>query len=163
MRCPFCADDENKVIDTRLAKDGGEIRRRRECSECGRRFTTRERLETVLPRVIKRDERREDYDREKLRGGIEAACVKRPVSADAIESLLDAVERAVHDSGEKEIASRDIGDQTMRGLIDLDHLAAVRFASVYQNFESGEDYIAFFAELKQNEIQDQDPDEDSAR
>lgn len=151
MRCPFCADDENKVIDTRLAKDGEEIRRRRECVECGRRFTTRERLETVLPRVIKRDERREDYDRMKLRRGIEAACVKRPVSADAIEGLLDRVERAVHDSGEKEIGSRDIGDQTMRGLIELDHLAAVRFASVYKNFESGEDYIAFFANLNSDE------------
>jgi len=151
VRCPFCADEENKVIDTRLAKDGEEIRRRRECAECGRRFTTRERLETVLPRVIKRDARREDYDRAKLRGGIEAACVKRPVSADAIEILLDAIERSVHESGEKEIASREIGDQTMRGLIELDHLAAVRFASVYKNFESGEDYIAFFAGLDSGE------------
>lgn len=151
MRCPFCGDEENKVVDTRLAKDGEEIRRRRECAECGRRFTTRERLETVLPRVIKRDARREDYDRAKLRGGIEAACVKRPVSADAIEILLDAVERSVHESGEKEIASREIGDQTMRGLIELDHLAAVRFASVYKNFESGEDYIAFFAGLGSGE------------
>lgn len=151
MRCPFCADEENKVIDTRLAKDGEEIRRRRECAECGRRFTTRERLETVLPRVIKRDARREDYDRAKLRGGIEAACVKRPVSADAIEILLDAIERSVHESGEKEIASREIGDQTMRGLIELDHLAAVRFASVYKNFESAEDYIAFFAGLDSGE------------
>ncbi len=147
MRCPFCADEENKVVDTRLAKDGEEIRRRRECEECGRRFTTRERLETVLPRVIKRDARREDYDRKKLRGGIEAACVKRPVSADAVEGLLDAIERAMHESGEKEVASQDIGERTMRGLIELDHLAAVRFASVFQDFQSGEDYIAFFAAL----------------
>lgn len=147
MRCPFCADQENRVIDTRLAKDGEEIRRRRECEECGRRFTTRERLETVLPRVIKHDGRREDYDRSKLQGGIEAACVKRPVSAVAIERLLDAIEKAIHESGEKEVASSDIGERTMRGLIELDHLAAVRFASVFQNFQSGEDYIAFFASL----------------
>ncbi|MCP4038425.1 MAG: transcriptional repressor NrdR [bacterium] len=148
MRCPFCGDEENKVIDTRLAKDGEEIRRRRECEECGRRFTTRERLETVLPRVIKHDSRREDYDRDKLRSGIEAACVKRPVSADAIERLIDAVERTIHEGGEKEVPSRAIGEQTMRGLIELDHLAAVRFASVFRNFESGEDYDAFFAKLE---------------
>jgi transcriptional repressor NrdR len=147
VRCPFCADAENKVIDTRLAKDGEEIRRRRECEECGRRFTTRERLETVLPRVIKRDGRREHYDRSKLQGGIEAACVKRPVSADAVERLLDAIERAIHENGEKEVASGDIGDRTMRGLIELDHLAAVRFASVFHNYQSGEDYITFFASL----------------
>lgn len=148
MRCPFCADEENKVIDTRLAKDGEEIRRRRECEECGRRFTTRERLETVLPRVIKRDERREDYDRSKLLRGIEAACVKRPVSADAIERLLDSVERAIHEAGDKEVTSHEVGAQTMRGLIALDHLAAVRFASVFHNFQSGEDYTAFFAGLE---------------
>lgn len=147
MRCPFCADEENKVIDTRLAKDGEEIRRRRECEECGRRFTTRERLETVLPRVIKHDARREDYDRHKLRGGVEAACVKRPVSADDVERLLDTVERTIHESGEKEVTSRLIGDETLRGLIGLDHLAAVRFASVFENFQSGEDYIAFFKAL----------------
>ncbi len=151
MRCPFCADEENKVVDTRLAKDGAEIRRRRECEECGRRFTTRERLETVMPRVIKRDERREDYDRAKLLGGIEAACVKRPVSADAIERLLDAVEKAIHEGGEKEVASREIGELTMRGLTELDDLAAVRFASVFRSFESGEDYITFFAALGTDE------------
>lgn len=148
MHCPFCGDEENKVIDTRLAKDGEEIRRRRECEECGRRFTTRERLETVLLRVIKHDARREDYDRDKLRAGIEAACVKRPVSADAIERLIDSVERTIHESGEKEAPSRAIGEQTMRGLIELDHLAAVRFASVFRNFESSEDYDAFFEALE---------------
>jgi transcriptional repressor NrdR len=151
LRCPFCSDEENKVIDTRLAKDGEEIRRRRECEECGRRFTTRERLETVLPRVIKGDERREDYDRSKLQRGIEAACVKRPVSADAIERLLDTIERTAHESGEKEITSSEIGSLSMRGLIDMDQLAAVRFASVFKNFQSGEDYIAFFAGLDRDE------------
>jgi transcriptional repressor NrdR len=130
-----------------LSKDGEEIRRRRECDECGRRFTTRERLETVLLRVIKRDERREDYDRNKLLVGIEAACVKRPVSADAIERLLDRIEKAIHEGGEKEVTSRQLGEQTLGELTDLDQLAGVRFASVFYNFESGEDYTAFIESI----------------
>jgi len=147
VRCPYCADEENRVVDSRLSKDGEEIRRRRECDECKRRFTTRERLETVLLRVIKRDERREDYDRNKLLLGIEAACVKRPVSADAIERLLDRVEKSAHESGEKEVTSRDLGERTLRELTELDQLAGVRFASVFYNFQSGADYTAFFESL----------------
>ncbi len=148
MRCPNCGDDGNRVVDTRLARDGEEIRRRRECEECGSRFTTRERLERVMPRVIKRDERREDFERQKLLIGIEAACVKRPVSADAVERLLDRIEKAIQESGEKEVTSADLGERTMRELVALDQLAAVRFASVFRNFESGEDYIAFFQGLE---------------
>lgn len=151
MHCPFCGDEENRVVDTRLAREGEEIRRRRECEECGRRFTTRERVEMVMPRVIKHDERREDYDRRKLLMGIEAACVKRPVSTVAIEGILDRIEKTVQDSGEKEVSSSEIGERTLRELVELDPIAAVRFASVFRNFQSGEDYTAFFAALEPEE------------
>jgi transcriptional repressor NrdR len=151
VRCPFCGDEGNRVVDTRLAREGDEIRRRRECEECGQRFTTRERIETVMPRIIKHDERREDFDRRKLLMGIEAACVKRPVSADAIERMIDRIEKAIQEVGKKEVTSGELGERTMRELIAIDHLAAVRFASVFRNFESGEDYEAFFAAAKANE------------
>ena len=147
MRCPFCGDEANRVIDTRLSREGEEIRRRRECVECGRRFTTRERVEQVLPKVIKRDERREDYTRSKLLAGIESASVKRPISADAIERLVDRVERWLQESGDKEISSRYIGERVMEELTALDPLAAVRFASVFRSFQSTEDYASFFAAL----------------
>lgn len=151
MRCPFCGDEDNRVVDTRLGRDGDEIRRRRECDECGQRFTTRERIETVMPRIIKHDERREDFDRRKLLMGIEAACVKRPVSADAIERMIDRIEKAIQEVGKKEVTSDEIGERTMRELIAVDHLAAVRFASVFQNFQSGEDYEAFFRAARASE------------
>jgi transcriptional repressor NrdR len=151
VRCPFCGDEDNRVVDSRLSKDAEEIRRRRECDECGRRFTTRERLETGLLRVIKRDERREDYDRSKLLLGIEAACVKRPVSADAVERLLDRVEKSVHEGGEKEVTSRSLGELTLGELTELDQLAGVRFASVFYNFQSGEDYTEFFEKISRSE------------
>lgn len=147
MRCPFCGDEASRVIDTRMSRDGGEIRRRRECEECGRRFTTRERVELQLPKVIKRDERREDYGRAKLLKGIESACVKRPISVDAIERLVDRVERWLQESGEKEISSRSIGERVMGELTTLDPLAAVRFASVFRSFQRTEDYASFFAAL----------------
>jgi len=145
VRCPFCGDEGNRVVDTRLAREGDEIRRRRECEECGQRFTTRERIETVTPRIIKHDERREDFDRRKLLMGIEAACVKRPVSADAIERMIDRIEKAIQEGGKKEVTSAELGERTMRELVAVDQLAAVRFASVFHNFQSGEDYEAFFA------------------
>lgn len=147
MRCPFCSDDGNKVIDSRLARDGSEIRRRRECDECGRRFTTRERIEEVLPRVIKRDERREEYDRNKLLRGVEHACVKRPVSAEAIGRLLDRIERELQESGEREVTSDHIGRRALEELAAIDALAGVRFASVFLDFSSPADYEAFFSEL----------------
>ncbi len=148
MHCPFCGDESNKVVDSRLAGVGQEIRRRRECLECGRRFTTRERVETVLPRVIKRDERREEYDRQKLLLGIERACQKRPVSTESIERILDRIERRLQETGEQEVASSYVGERTMEELTALDPLAAVRFASVFQNFQSTEDYAAFFSSLE---------------
>jgi transcriptional repressor NrdR len=147
VQCPFCADDANRVIDSRLARDGSEIRRRRECDECGRRFTTRERIEETLPRVIKHDERREEYDRHKLLRGVEHACVKRPVSTEAVERLIERVERSLHESGEREVTSDDIGRRVLEELSAIDALAAVRFASVFRNFSSPSDYEAFFDEI----------------
>ena len=147
MQCPFCADDGNRVIDSRLARDGAEIRRRRECDECGRRFTTRERIEEVLPRVIKRDERREEYDRNKLLRGVEHACVKRPVSAEAVARLLDRIERELQESGEREVTSDHVGRRALEELAAIDALAGVRFASVFLDFSSPADYEAFFSEL----------------
>jgi transcriptional repressor NrdR len=135
------------VIDSRLARDGSEIRRRRECDECGRRFTTRERIEEIMPRVIKGDERREEYDRRKLLRGIEHACVKRPVSTEAVERLVDRVERGLQESGEREVTSDYIGRRVLDELSAIDVLAAVRFASVFLDFSSPSDYAAFFAEL----------------
>ena len=151
MRCPFCGDATNRVIDSRLARDGLEIRRRRECRECRRRFTTRERVEEIWPRIIKHDERREDYARNKLLAGIERACEKRPISTDAIERLVDRIERRLIESGEREIPSRWVGERTMEELVAIDALAAVRFASVFRDFQAVEDYAEFFAALERGE------------
>ncbi len=148
MRCPYCSDEANRVIDSRLGRDGSEIRRRRECIECNRRFTTRERVEEILPKICKRDERREDYERQKLVLGIQKACEKRAVSADAIERLTDRVERHLQELGEKEVASALIGERVMEELKRLDPVAAARFASVFRNFQGVEDYTAFFAGLE---------------
>ena len=147
MRCPYCSDPTNRVIDSRIGRDGTEIRRRRECAECGRRFTTRERVDEVLPKVVKRDERREEFCRGKLLIAVQKACEKRPVSADDLERVVDRVERHVQDLGEKEVTSRFIGERMMDELVDLDPLAAARFASVFRNFQGAEDYTAFFASI----------------
>lgn len=147
MQCPYCADEANRVVDSRDTRDGQEIRRRRECDECGRRFTTRERVEEVMPRVIKHDERREEYVRDKLRRGVEHACVKRPVSTEALERLVDRVERSLQESGEREVTSDAIGRRVLEELSAIDALAAVRFASVFQDFSHPGDYEAFFAEI----------------
>jgi transcriptional repressor NrdR len=144
VRCPYCGDDASRVVDTRVGGGGDEIRRRRECEECGRRFTTRERPELVLPRIIKRDERREDYSREKLLRGIDRACVKRPIRTEAIERVVDRIERWLQEIGEKEVASQRLGERVMQELTSLDSLAAVRFASVFRSFQSTDDYAAFF-------------------
>ena len=147
MRCPFCGDEANKVVDTRLVRDGEAIRRRRECLECTRRFTTRERVEMLLPRLIKRDERREEYDRKKLALGIERACQKRPISTEDLERIVDRLERRLQETGEKEVTSRLLGDWTMEALTAVDPLAAVRFASVFRGFQRADDYTAFFGAL----------------
>lgn len=147
MRCPFCGDESNRVIDSRLGRDGMEIRRRRECEECGRRFTTRERIEEIMPRIVKRDGRREEYDRGKLRAGIQHACSKRPISENAIERLLDRLERRLQEGNEREMQSRVLGERVLEELSTLDPMAAARFASVFSSFEKAEDYARFFGSV----------------
>jgi transcriptional repressor NrdR len=147
VRCPYCADPTNKVIDSRLGRDETEIRRRRECAECGRRFTTRERVDEVLPKIVKRDERREEFLREKLLVAVQKACEKRPLCADDLERLVDRVERHVQELGEKEVTSRRVGERMMDELVSLDPVAAARFASVFRNFQGAEDYAVFFASI----------------
>ena len=145
MKCPFCNDVDNKVIDSRLSKDGEVIRRRRECLECGRRFTTYERVEEVMPLVIKKDGRREPFDRMKILLGLKKACEKRPISITTLEKVVDKIEHKILESGEKEIPSTVIGEEVMRELYNLDHVAYVRFASVYRSFK---DINQFMDELK---------------
>ncbi len=154
MQCPYCADEGNRVIDSRLTREGSEIRRRRECDECGQRFTTRERIEETMPRVIKHDERREEFDRQKLLRGIEHACVKRPVSTEAVERLVDRLERRLLESGQREVTSELLGRRVLDELSEIDVLAAVRFASVFRNFSSPSDYEAFFAGLSPSGFQE---------
>jgi transcriptional repressor NrdR len=144
MRCPYCGQTENRVIDSRLTRDAEEIRRRRECDECGRRFTTRERVEEVMPKIIKRDERREDYERAKLVHGVQKACTKRPISENAIQRLVDRVERRLQETAEAEVSTDFLGDLVLSELVALDPIAAARFASVFRGFESAEDYARFF-------------------
>jgi transcriptional repressor NrdR len=145
LKCPFCRDLENKVIDSRLSKEGDVIRRRRECLQCTRRFTTYERAEEALPMVVKKDGRRETFDRMKIVAGLKRACEKRPVSIEAIEAVVDRIERGLQERGEKEMPSSSIGEALMRELHGLDKVAYVRFASVYRSFE---DIGEFMEELQ---------------
>jgi transcriptional repressor NrdR len=145
MKCPFCANPDTKVIDSRPDKDGSTIRRRRECEACGKRFTTHERVEDILPLVTKKDGRREPFDRMKLINGIKKACEKRPVSAAAIEQTVDSLESRLQEMGEKEIPSTTLGEWVMNALHDLDQVAYVRFASVYRSFK---DINEFMSELQ---------------
>ena len=134
MRCPFCGVDEDKVIETRVSKDGNEIRRRRECTGCTRRFTTYERIEESMPLVIKNDGRREPFDRAKIEHGLLAAVAKRPVSRDQVSALALEVEREIAELGVSEIVSRDVGERVLPRLRALDQVAYVRFASIYRDF-----------------------------
>ena len=145
MKCPFCANGENRVIDSRISKDGGAIRRRRECMDCGKRFTTYEFVEEVLPVVVKKDTRREPFDRTKIISGVKRACEKRPISTDAIESLVDRVEQACQEYQGQEISSSVVGEKVMHELQNIDGVAYVRFASVYREFR---DVTDFMEELK---------------
>ena len=149
MRCPFCNDVDSRVVDSRLTREGQEIRRRRECEECGRRFTTRERVDEVLPKIVKRDERREEYIRGKLEHSIRKACTKRPVSETAIQRLVDRLERRLSEPGDAEVSSLVVGDLALGELCSLDRMAAARFASVFRGFTRAADYDAFFATLEQ--------------
>ena len=135
MKCPFCGNIDTRVIDSRPSEDGSTIRRRRLCEECQKRFTTYEKVETVPLIVIKRDETREEFDREKLVERILRACHKRPVSINDIEGLVDNIENRALNNFNKEISSREIGEMVMEGLRELDEVAYVRFASVYRQFK----------------------------
>ncbi|MCP4681417.1 MAG: transcriptional repressor NrdR [Desulfobacterales bacterium] len=145
MKCPFCGETNNKVIDSRLSKDGNVIRRRRECIDCSRRFTTYEHIEDIPVMIIKKDGRREEFNKDKVRTGMQRACEKRKISMNVIEQFIDDLERDLRETGEKEIPARRIGKKIMEKLHDLDDVAYVRFASVYREFKDVND---FFAELK---------------
>jgi transcriptional repressor NrdR len=146
LKCPFCRDLENKVIDSRLTQEGDVIRRRRECLQCQRRFTTYERAEEALPMVVKKDGRRESFDRMKIVAGLKRACEKRPVGIEAIEAVVDRIGRSLQERGEKEVPSSIVGEAVMRELHGLDTVAYVRFASVYRSFQ---DIGEFMEELEQ--------------
>ena len=140
MFCPFCGNQETKVVDSRLAGDGYQTRRRRECIKCTERFTTFESAELVLPKLIKRDESREPFDESKLRSGILTATEKRPISIETIEEVISRVIRQVQKLGEREIQSRALGDIVMKELREIDEIAFVRYASVYRRFQDIEEF-----------------------
>lgn len=145
MKCPFCGHQEDKVMDSRPSKGGSAIRRRRECLKCQKRFTTYEQIEEILPMVVKRDGRREPFDRLKIVAGVRKAVEKRPVSSEKIEALVDDIENALMERAAKEINSTEVGEMVMNRLKELDDVAYVRFASVYRQFK---DINAFMDEVK---------------
>jgi len=145
VKCPFCDELEDKVVDSRMAKEGEVIRRRRECLGCKRRYTTYERVEEILPVVVKKDGRRESFDRTKILSGMKKACEKRPISTATIETATDRIEKRIQEMGESEIESRIVGEEVMKELHQLDQVAYVRFASVYREFK---DIDQFMDELK---------------
>lgn len=145
MKCPFCGHTEDKVIDSRSSKDGDVIRRRRECLKCEDRFTSYERIEEIMPLVIKKDGRRESFDRQKILQGLEKACEKRPIGVETREELVIKIEKKLKELGEKEVPCSWIGGEVMAGLKGIDEVAYVRFASVYRQFK---DIKEFMEELK---------------
>lgn len=147
MKCPFCGFAKDKVVDSRESGSGDAIRRRRECLECGRRFTSYERIEEIPYLVIKKDGRRETFDRAKLTAGLHRACEKRPVAAKALAELVDEIEQMVLDSPDREIEARALGERVMDRLKELDKVAYVRFASVYRQFEDVQEFMAELREL----------------
>lgn len=148
MRCPFCGLLEDRVIDSRTARDGREIRRRRECEDCARRYTTYERVEEALPVVVKSDGRREPFDRNKIEKGLRHAAAKRPVSVEAVSEVAERVEREISERGLKEIESRAIGEHVLPLLRELDDVAYVRFASIYRDFRDIDEFVRELADLK---------------
>ncbi|EYF03173.1 transcriptional regulator NrdR [Chondromyces apiculatus] len=147
MKCPFCGHLEDRVIDSRAGGAGEVIRRRRECAACERRFTTYERVEDILPTVVKKDGRREPFDRQKLGRGLRIACNKRPVSTEQLEAMADAIEREAQESERREITSAELGERVMRHLRGLDEVAYVRFASVYRSFRDIDQFMAELGKL----------------
>lgn len=156
MKCPYCHHMENRVIDSRVGKDGNAIRRRRECLSCKRRFTTHERIEEIMPMVIKKDGSRERFDRDRVLTGIQKACQKRPISAEEMDEVVQRVEELLRGKGEKEISSSVIGEQVMKELHGLDEVAYVRFASVYRSFRDITDFMSEVKELIVSRGQDKD-------
>jgi transcriptional repressor NrdR len=148
MRCPFCGNTEDRVVDSRESREGEVIRRRRQCVRCERRFTSYEKIEHLPFQVVKRDQRREPYDREKLMRGLQVACRKRPVSQDALEQIADSIEVMMQESGEREISAQQIGTMVMERLRNVDPVAYVRFASVYRRFEDVEAFVKELHQLK---------------
>jgi transcriptional repressor NrdR len=142
MKCPFCGELDNKVIDSRLSKDGTVIRRRRECLACTRRFTTYEHIEEIPIMIVKKDGRREPFYREKVRAGMQRACEKRNISMNVIEECIDELERDLRESGKKEIPSSRLGEWVMDALHRMDDVAYVRFASVYREFKDVNDFVS---------------------
>lgn len=149
MRCPFCAAQDTRVIDSRLANEGDQVRRRRECNVCKERFTTYEVAELSLPRIIKRDGVREPFDENKLRSGMLRALEKRPVGSDAIEEAINRIKKELMARGEREIPAHEVGEKVMKELSVLDHVAFVRFASVYRSFQDVSEFTDMVERLKQ--------------
>ncbi|MDB6060097.1 MAG: transcriptional regulator NrdR [Verrucomicrobiaceae bacterium] len=158
MRCPFCGFDDTKVIDSRLVAEGSQVRRRRECLSCAERFTTFESAELLMPRVIKTNGSREPFDEEKLRNGFLRAVQKRPVSIEQIETVITQIKHQLQATGERELDSRVIGEMVMEALRQLDHVAYVRFASVYRSFQDLAEFRAEIDKLTQEpELGEQKP------
>jgi len=153
MKCPFCNFMESKVLDSRMSKEMDTIRRRRECLKCAKRFTTAERLEEGLPLVVKKDGRREIFDREKILGGLKKACEKRPISVTNLEKIVSRIEYNLLEKGEREMKATEIGEMVMDELKSLDEVAYVRFASVYRQFRDINEFMSELTELllKKNE------------
>lgn len=150
MKCPGCGNMEDKVIDSRNTREGDMIRRRRECLNCKERFTTYERIEQSMPLVVKKDGRRETFDREKILSGIKKACQKRPISMEQMEDLVHRVEKFFQESGEKEVSAVTIGEKVVRELYTLDDVAYVRFASVYRSFKDVNEFMTELQDILKN-------------
>jgi len=146
MRCPFCAAQDTRVLDSRLISEGDQVRRRRECNACKERFTTFEMVELTMPRIIKRDGNREPFEEHKLRSGMLKALEKRPVSSDAIEASINRIKKELMETGDREIPVQQLGEKVMKELSSLDHVAFVRFASVYRSFQD----VSEFTDMIQN-------------
>ncbi len=148
MRCPFCATQDTRVIDSRLANEGDQVRRRRECGSCKERFTTYEVAELILPRIVKRGGIREPFEEKKLRSGMLRALEKRPVSSDDIEAAINRIKKDLMAAGEREISAQELGEKVMRELKILDHVAFIRFASVYRSFQDVSEFTDMIENLK---------------
>lgn len=151
MRCPFCSAARTNVVDSRMASEGEQVRRRRQCAECGERFTSYESPELSYPRIVKSDGRREDFNEDKLRAGLQRSLEKRPIKTEEVENAVGRIKRRLRTLGEREIAARAVGDQVMRELRGIDHVAYVRFASVYRNFDDVRDFSEEIEQLE-NEL-----------